>query len=191
MGSVTKLEESKSMAEEELPKKPDQSAARKTSGGGFFTIQKKGQGYWTRMGTAIGIAMVAIFTAYNLFINIPILLPGPVYPADASPEQITAIEAHSEQLHFRIALGVSGAFLIGVVLLGFWITNKPSNVDFLIATDSEMKKVNWTSRKDLIASTKIVIIFMFSVALFLFLVDICFQYLFHVIGVLKSGPFGS
>ena len=48
--------------------------------------------------------------------------------------------------------------------------NKPSNVDFLIATDSEMKKVNWTSRKELIGSTKVVIIFMFLIALFLFVV---------------------
>ena len=42
--------------------------------------------------------------------------------------------------------------------------NKPTNVDFLIATDSEMKKVNWTSRKELIGSTKVVIIFMFLIA---------------------------
>ena len=42
--------------------------------------------------------------------------------------------------------------------------NKPANVDFLIATDSEMKKVNWTSRKELIGSTKVVILFMFLIA---------------------------
>ena len=42
--------------------------------------------------------------------------------------------------------------------------NKPTNVDFLIATDSEMKKVNWTSRKELIGSTKVVIVFMFLIA---------------------------
>ena len=45
--------------------------------------------------------------------------------------------------------------------------NKPSNVDFLVATDREMKKVNWTSRKDLIGSTKVVIVFMFLIALIL------------------------
>ena len=49
--------------------------------------------------------------------------------------------------------------------------NKPANVDFLIATDSEMKKVNWTSRKELIGSTQVVIMFMFLIALFLFAVD--------------------
>ena len=32
--------------------KPAPSAA--AAAGGFFTIYKKGQGYWTRMGTAVG-----------------------------------------------------------------------------------------------------------------------------------------
>src|SRR3712207_7866772 len=44
------------------------------------------------------------------------------------------------------------------------LMNKPANVDFLIATDSEMKKVNWTSRRELIGSTKVVIVFMFLIA---------------------------
>jgi preprotein translocase subunit SecE len=67
--------------------------------------------------------------------------------------------------------------------------NKPANADFLIATDSEMKKVNWTSRKELIGSTKVVIVFMFLIAMLLFLFDIIFGYLFYFMGVLKSSPF--
>jgi preprotein translocase subunit SecE len=74
-------------------------------------------------------------------------------------------------------------------LLVFWIMNKPRNADFMIATDSEMKKVNWTSRKELIGSTKVVIIFMFIIAFLLFAFDIIFGYLFYFIGVLKSKPF--
>ena len=54
-------------------------------------------------------------------------------------------------------------------LLVFLVINKPPNVDFLIATDSEMKKVNWTSRKELIGSTKVVIIFVLFITLMLFL----------------------
>ena len=61
----------------------------------------------------------------------------------------------------------------------------------LIATDMEMKKVNWTSKRELIGSTKVVILFMFVVTLFLFTVDIVFGYLFHIARVLESGPFGS
>jgi preprotein translocase SecE subunit len=173
------------------PRRPTARSAASSGGDGFFTIYKKGQGYWTRIGTVIGIAVVAVFTAFNLYVYIPTFLPSPTPPPSMSPEQQAVIFQHAETLHTRIGVGVAGAFLLGALLLGFWITNKPSSVDFLISTDSEMKKVNWTSRKDLIASTKIVIIFMFSVAIFLFVVDILFHYLFHFIGVLKTGPFGA
>jgi preprotein translocase SecE subunit len=63
--------------------------------------------------------------------------------------------------------------------------NKPANVDFLIATDSEMKKVNWTSRRELIGSTKVVIIFMFAIAAILFVLDLLFNTLFYAIRVLE------
>ncbi len=68
------------------------------------------------------------------------------------------------------------------------LMNKPSNVDFLIATDSEMKKVNWTSRKELIGSSKVVILFMFFIAAYLFLNDIIYGYLMYLLKVLKFPP---
>jgi preprotein translocase SecE subunit len=72
--------------------------------------------------------------------------------------------------------------------LGFRILNKPSNVDFLIATDSEMKRVNWTSTTDLMGSTRVVIGFMVIMALLLFVYDLFFQTVFWLIGVLKTPP---
>jgi len=174
------------MRDEELPGKQDEGAKRKPGADGFFTIQKKGQGYWTRMGTAIGIAILAVFTSYNIFIDLPTLLPAPQIDPTLPVTTQAMLATQIQTLHFRVALGAAVVFLIGFSLLGFWISNKPTNVDFLIATDSEMKKVNWTSRRDLIASTKIVIIFMFSVAIFLFAVDLLFNFLFYHMHVLKS-----
>ena len=80
-------------------------------------------------------------------------------------------------------------FVVGFALLTFFLMNKPTNADFLIATDSEMKKVNWTSRKELIGSTKVVIGFMFMIAFLLFALDVLFGYFFFAIDVLKSRPF--
>jgi preprotein translocase SecE subunit len=75
-------------------------------------------------------------------------------------------------------------------LVGWYLMNKPSNVEFLIATDVEMKKVNWTSRRELIGSTKVVVSFMFLTAIFLFAVDMIFRLLMQLIGVLNKGaPF--
>ena len=97
--------------------------------------------------------------------------------------------AEAAQRDNRIALGVSLGFLAAFSLWAYWFTNKPSTVDFLVATDSEMKKVNWTSKKELIGSTKVVIIFMFLIAFLLFAFDICFGYIFYWLDVLKSSPF--
>ena len=52
-----------------------------------------------------------------------------------------------------------------------------------------MKKVNWTTRKELIGSTKVVIFFMILIAALLFVLDVLFGYFFHVIRVLEFGPF--
>ena len=162
--------------DERPPERPQPSRA--ASGPGFFTIYKKGQGYWTRMGTAAGALLIAGLTAYNIYVYLPVLIHF-----DTSPEG----QARAKQ----IAMASAAGFFVAFAALAWRLMNKPGNVDFLIATDSEMKKVNWTSRKDLIGSTKVVIVFMFLIALFLFAIDIAFSYFFYLIGVLKHSPFGS
>jgi preprotein translocase subunit SecE len=69
------------------------------------------------------------------------------------------------------------------------VMNKPTYADFLIATDSEMKKVNWTTQKELLGSTKVVIGFVFVMAVVLFCYDLFFQLVFYLVGVLKTPPF--
>jgi len=140
------------------------SAAR-SAGGHFYTIYKSGQGYWTRMCTAGGILMVSAFTSQFTFGQI--LVPWPL------PRGIS----------FGVSLGI---FLV-MLLLGLWYMNRPASADFLIATDSEMKKVNWTSRQELIGATKVVILFVVVIALALFVIDFVFSSLFFRMGVLKFG----
>ena len=89
----------------------------------------------------------------------------------------------------QIAIATSVGFFAAFGFFAWRMMNKPSNVDFLIATDSEMKKVNWTSRKELMGSTKVVIIFMFLIAFLLFAFVIFFGYLFYFMGVRKTKPF--
>lgn len=145
--------------------------------GGFFTIYKKGQGYWTRMGTALGAGVLAFLFAQFVFNQMRATPFGKT--ANGDPKYIST----------QICLGVAAAVL-AVFLFFFWrLMNKPTNVDFLIATDSEMKKVNWTTRKELIGSTKVVIIFVVLISLFLFTLDVLFGYFFHLIKVLEFGPF--
>src|SRR5947207_14481895 len=54
--------------------KPDYAGpAPKPAGPGFFGIYKKSQGYWTRMGTAFGAALLGGLTAYNVYVFLPVL----------------------------------------------------------------------------------------------------------------------
>jgi preprotein translocase subunit SecE len=56
----------------------------------------------------------------------------------------------------------------------------------MIATEGEMKKVSWSTKNEIIGSTKVVIMFTVLLALVLFVVDLAFQTMFSSIGVLKT-----
>ena len=141
----------------------------KVERGGFFTIYKKGQGYWTRIGTVVAASLIALLTAQFLFVH------GKIW--------FTV----NNRANMPMVLGLVGAFMAVFVAMLYYIVNKPGVVDFLIATDSEMKKVNWTARAELIGSTKVVIIFMLVIALLLFILDTEFSQLLYYGNVLQFG----
>ena len=74
-------------------------------------------------------------------------------------------------------------------MLAWWLINRAKHAEFLIATDGEMKKVNWTSRRELLGSTKVVVFFMFFIAAVLFSYDVVFGYISYMLDVLKIAPF--
>lgn len=76
--------------------------------------------------------------------------------------------------------------LIGTVCLYWLVGIKPGTVDFLVATDGEMKKVNWSTRKEIIGSTQVVIVAAVLIAAVLFVIDLAFSNLFKLIGVLEG-----
>ncbi|HEV2296517.1 MAG TPA: preprotein translocase subunit SecE [Tepidisphaeraceae bacterium] len=154
---------------------------------GFFKIYKKGQGYWTRMGTALAAGLIIALTSWFFYQQLPPWLTPLFTPENATTAQSIAARTTAR----NVTMAICAAMLIGFSLLAWRLMNKPSNADFLIATDGEMKKVNWTSRRELIGSTKVVIFFMFLIAFILFGIDIIFGYFFHLINVLDTGPFGS
>jgi preprotein translocase SecE subunit len=167
---------------------PQQSSASREPG--FFHIYKKGQGYWTRMGTVIGAGVMIALIINFLYTNMPTWV-RPAFDNSAQLSDVAAKNAavaHASAVARNITIASCAAFLAATALLVFWLMNKPSNADFLIATDSEMKKVNWTSRRELIGSSKVVIIFMLLMAVYLFANDVIFGYLMYLIKVLKVPP---
>ncbi|MFA6134347.1 MAG: preprotein translocase subunit SecE [Phycisphaerae bacterium] len=129
----------------------------------IFEIYKRGQGKYTRVITFVAVVVITVIGAG--------ILSGmfKAYALTAKP---------------AIRFGVPSLLVLAVAALMFWIVNRPSSADFMIATESEMKKVSWSSRKEIIGSTKVVIITTLIMAAVLFGVDMLFTMLFRNLGLL-------
>ena len=132
-----------------------------------LTIYKKGQGYYTRLcSTFTGIAISAI-GCYRLKVSLETWLGN--------------INGTTKQwLTVIIPLGV----LIVLSFLVYLLVNKPKCADFMIETEGEMKKVNWPARKEIIASTKVVIFTVIALAVLIAVIDLSFHELFRFIGII-------
>lgn len=78
--------------------------------------------------------------------------------------------------------------LLTFAVLGWFIwrvVNWPVFADFLIATEAEMNKVSWTTRRRLFQDTVVVLVTVILLTLFLFVVDILWIRLLQVPGVLQ------
>ena len=129
---------------------------------GFFEIYKRGQGKNTRVVTFLAVMVLGIWGAYMLSQKLG------SYPSTRAP---------------MVRYGVPTVLLLGLAVLAFWIVNRPRTADFMIATESEMKKVSWSSRREIAGSTKVVILTTVILAGLLFGVDLIFAFLFRSIGV--------
>ena len=137
-------------------------------GGGFFEIYKIGQGYYTRIWSGVAYGVLVLWMAHFLYVK---------------------CEMFGEGATTRyVQVGVAVATILGFGLVGYWALALNRRVcDFLIATEGEMKKVNWTSRREIIGSTKVVIFVLLAMGALLFVVDIFFMVFFNWIGILKGG----
>jgi preprotein translocase subunit SecE len=128
-------------------------------------IYKSGQGYWTRMLSAIGAGTLVLAGALWLYLEIV-------------PRYIRG----EYTLYYQA--GIATAVIIGFGLLIYFLLNKPRIVDFMIAVEAEMKKVNWPSKKEIVGSTWVVICGTLLIAALLFVINIAFGKLFIWLNIL-------
>ena len=130
-------------------------------------IYKKGQGYYTRLCTSIAYALLVAMGAWwvwQQFVGVDLGFP-PIYASAGAAV---------------IVIGVFG-------VIGFWLVGRRARtVDFLVATEGEMKKVNWSTRQEVAGSTVVVICFAIGVSLFCKLFDLIFVFFFSSIDVLET-----
>lgn len=96
--------------------------------------------------------------------------------------------------YWKTSIGPVGLYLVygiplvvfaGIVALVYMAVNRPRSADFMIATEGEMKKVSWSSKREIIGGTKVVIVTTFILASILYIVDMGFLNFFKLIGVLQ------
>ena len=129
----------------------------------FFKIYKKGQGKYTRWVTFLSVMLLAAIGAYLMS---------------------KFFEGYAVTASTYVRYGVPVVVIAGLALLTFWLVNRPRSADFLIATEGEMKKVSWSSKKEIVGSTKVVIVTTLLMAVLLFAVDVLFAKVFNWIGVI-------
>ena len=133
-----------------------------------LALYKPGQGYWTRVMSAIGLAVVVLMGVNWLWGMLATVRVNNVEPVYIQAGVVFVVIA---------VFGALGYYLIGV---------KPRVVEFLIATESEMKKVNWSNRREIIGSTWVVIGVTVFLALLCTFFDYAYAWVFSSIDVLET-----
>jgi preprotein translocase subunit SecE len=131
-----------------------------------FQIYKRGQGKYTRLGSGLGWGIVAALGCLALY------------------GQLSTIDFQNQRVGMWITTMVPvGVFVLLSVLI-FWLLNKPSIADFMVDAEGEMKKVSWSSRKEIMVSTTVVISVVVILGVFLGFADLLFSMFFtDVIGI--------
>jgi preprotein translocase SecE subunit len=119
-------------------------------------MYKPGQGKYSRLGTGFSVAIVVGIGCYRLY-------------------QLLG----ASDLSLWITTMVPAAIFVALSVVTYWLLNKPAVADFLIAAEGELKKVNWSSRKEIAVSTFVVIVVVLLMAALLGTTDFVFQLIFQ------------
>lgn len=148
---------------------------------GWFTMApyKRSQGQRVRRGTIMGILLLAgagIFT----------LIEHGTLPHAAWRVTVP----FTNGAYFVILLpDVQITLPLLLAFAAFWVAyrvvNFPVFADFLIATEAELNKVSWTSRRRLIQDTIVVLVTVLLLTIFLFAVDQLWAFVLHKVGVVQ------
>jgi preprotein translocase subunit SecE len=120
-----------------------------------FEIYKRSQGKNTRLYSAFGASVVVALGCLQLY-NI----------------------LQATDLSLWVQTMVPAGLFVLLAAISFWLINRPSVADFMVAAENEMKKVNWSSRGEIIASTIVVIVVVIILAVLLWVTDFIFQLFF-------------
>jgi preprotein translocase SecE subunit len=154
---------------------------------GWFTAAayKRTQGQRVRRGTILALLIVAGCGIYTLLGHktLEFGLPDNNHLQLVVPFTGGLAVTLLPDLRFTVPLLLAAAAL----WLAYRVVNYPAFADFLIATEAEVNKVSWSSRKRLYQDTVVVLTTVILMTLFLLVVDVAWGWLLSnpYVGVLK------
>jgi preprotein translocase SecE subunit len=149
---------------------------------GWFHLRsyKPNQGVRVRRGTiagilAVGVSGIITMATHRLFgaerphdTLAGVVIPNDLYwivPFYGPPMMYV-------YLMFKVHILMPIVIFLVFLWVALRVVNMPVFADFLIATEAEMNKVSWTTRRRLIQDTWVVLATVFFFTMFLFVVDI-------------------
>ena len=155
---------------------------RVESHGWFHATSYKGnQGVRVRRGTIIALLTVGVCGIITLVAHRSLGAPRPDSTDIALASNswlwelpFTTGEAGTLYLPLmhQIHITVPILLALGALWVAWRVVNWPTFADFLIATEAEMNKVSWTTRRRLMQDTVVVLVTVFLFTAYLFVVDI-------------------
>lgn len=121
-------------------------------------IYKAGQGKYTRLWAGLVVGLIVALGCWRLY------------------EMLDAWVTN-----LVVVMIVPVAVFVALGTLVYWLLNKASVADFLIAAEGELKKVSWSSRQEIAVSTLVVIIVVVVMAVLLGTTDLIFTLVFDAL----------
>jgi preprotein translocase SecE subunit len=167
------------------PKAPEKLRAFEEQGWFSTNRLKPMQGQRVRRATMLGIIILVgagIWTLYshgtlntvdaNWTVRLPFsrtVVPHPDFPSDAGVALLAERDVPIlPDVKFTLPLLLAAAGL----WLSFRVVHLPVFADFLIATEAELNKVSWPTRRSVVQDTVVVLATVLMLTVFLFLVDL-------------------
>ena len=127
---------------------------------------KWGQGKNTRLYSTLACVVIAAAGCWSLY------------------KKLSASLDISEQSGLWISVAVPLVVFTLITLFLYWLVNRPNLADFLISAEGELKKVSFSTRREIATSTFVVIIVVIFMAIMLGVADLSFTMFFsNVVGI--------
>ena len=127
---------------------------------------KWGQGKNTRLYSTLACVVITAAGCWSLY------------------KKLSASLDISKQSGLWISVAVPLVVFIGITLFLYWLVYRPNLADFLISAEGELKKVSFSTRREIATSTFVVIIVVIFMAIMLGVADLSFTMFFsNVVGI--------